>query len=119
LANLSNKMTPNNAVLVQALDSARDVLKQLVTIEAALLTFGIAYVQSIAKSRGPTDVIHAAIIILLISLASGIAGLMFTVGGNINSWWIRGPLLFSLLLFMAAVACIGYYVISSPIGIGK
>jgi hypothetical protein len=112
-------MNTTSEVLAKALDAARDVLKQLITIEAALLTFGIAYVQNITKSRGPTDLIHAAVIVLLVSILSGIVSLIFTVGKDINSWWVRGPALFTLISFMAAVACIGFYVINSPIGVGR
>ena len=96
------------------------MVKQLVTIDAALLTFGIAFLQNITKSRGPTDWINTAIIALIVSIAAGLVGLFSIVSethsqsGSINANWVRVPLVLSLAAFAVAAFCIGWYVLKAP-----
>lgn len=104
----------------KALEAARDVVKQLVTIDAALLTFGISFVQNISKSRGPTGWIDIATIALLVSLLFGVVTLFSIVSetnasdGTINAGLLRGSLVVSMAAFVAAAGCIGWYVLQAP-----
>jgi drug/metabolite transporter (DMT)-like permease len=122
VADLSSLMTDNSSPSAKALDAARDGLKQVVTIDAALLTFGIAFVQNITKGRGSIGFIDATIVALLVSIAAGLASLISTVGqthksGDINDFWVRWPAFICLLSFVFALAFIGWYVFDSPIPI--
>lgn len=107
----------------KALDAARDGLKQIVTIDAALLTFGVSFVQNITKSQGPTGFIDTAIISLLVSVTLGVLGVIFTVGqtheasGNINNSWVRWPTFGCVVSFLVAIVFIGWYVFDAPIPI--
>jgi hypothetical protein len=105
----------------QALEAARDVVKQLVTIDAALLTFGIAFVQNISKGSGPTGWTELSIVALLASLSFGVLTLFQIVAqthketGTINAGFLRFDLSISLLMFVAAVAFLSVYVIQAPV----
>jgi high-affinity nickel permease len=104
-----------------ALEAARDVVKQLVTIDAGLLTFGIAFMQNISKLGGPTICIEISTISLLVSLFFGVTSLFsivqqtHTETGNINDHWLRLMLVLSMLSFIVAAAFISIYVIRAPI----
>jgi hypothetical protein len=108
----------------KALDAARDGLKQVITIDAALLTFGVAFIQNITKSRGPTGFIDTAIILLLVSITLGVLALISTVGqthsgsGSINDSWVRWPAFGCIASFVAGIAFIGWYVFDTPIAAG-
>lgn len=115
-------MPDNSSPSAKALDAARDGLKQVVTIDAALLTFGITFVQNITKGRGPIGFIDATIIALLVSIAAGVVSLISTVGqthksGDINDCWVRWPAFICILAFVFALVSIGWYVFDSPIPI--
>jgi hypothetical protein len=113
--------TEKQARRAKALDAVRDVLKQVITIEAALLTFGIAFVQNITKSRGPTGLIVGAVIALLVGIFFGILGLVAVVEqtnsetGSINGFWLRALILAGEASFVLAIVFIGLYVIETPI----
>jgi cytochrome bd-type quinol oxidase subunit 2 len=114
VADLSSMMTDNSNPSAKALDAARDGLKQVVTIDAALLTFGIAFVQNITKGRGSTGLIDAAIIALLVSIATGVISLISAVGqthssGNINDFWVRWPA-FICILGVCICCCVHWMV---------
>jgi hypothetical protein len=104
-----------------ALEAARDVVKQLVTIDAALLTFGVAFVQNISKLGGPTGWMETSIVSLLASLFFGVTTLLLVVQethsttGNINNGLLRSCLVTSMLAFVLAAIAIGVYVIQAPI----
>lgn len=113
-------MTDAQERAAKALEAVRDVTKQLVTIDAALLTFGIAFVQNISKSQGPTGWIDIATIALLCSLFVGILALYqvaaetHSTSGTINALWVRWPLIISMGAFVVAAFCIAWYVIEAP-----
>lgn len=113
-------MTNGDERHTKALEAARDVVKQLVTIEAALLTFGISFVQNISKSRGPTGWIDVAAVALLASLVVGVFALFQVVGethssgGTINDHWVRGAIGGSMVGLVIAAVCIAVYVIQAP-----
>lgn len=104
----------------KALEAARDVVKQLVTINAALLTFGISFVQNITKSQGPTGWMDVATISLLVSLTLGLAALFLIVSethsqsGTINDNMLRNALLLSIAAFAFAAGCIAWYILNAP-----
>jgi hypothetical protein len=108
----------------KALDAARDCLKQVITIDAALLTFGVTFIQNITKSRGRTGFIDTAIILLLVSISLGVLAVIFTVGqthsrsGSINDCWVRWPAFGCIVSFVAGIAFIGWYVFGTPITAG-
>lgn len=110
---------------VKALEAARDVIKQLVTADAALLTFGIGFVKDIAKSQGPTGLIDWAAAALLVSIVTGVAALILIVAqthkanGSINAGLLRWSLFLSLVTFGAAVVFIGIYVMCAPTPLPK
>src|SRR5437016_14632384 len=110
-------MTDAEERAAKALEAARDVTKQLVTIDAALLTFGISFVQNISKSRGPTGWVDVATIALLVSLLVGVLALFQIAGethsttGTINADLVRYPLIVSMVAFVVAAFCIAVYVI--------
>lgn len=105
-----------------ALNAVQDVLKQLATVDAALLTFGITYVQDIVKPKGPSNWVLAAISALLLSLLSGGWGLFAVVdqtnrkAGSIDAPWLRLVESVCLIAFGIAVFCIAVYVVERPIG---
>lgn len=113
-------MTNGNERPAKALEAARDVLKQLVTIDAALLTFGVSFVQNITKGTGPTGWIDAATILLFLSLAFGVAALFRVVSethsqtGTINDQVLRVAIVLSMVTFAAAAICIGIYILQAP-----
>jgi len=113
-------MTNGNERPTKALEAARDVLKQLVTIDAALLTFGVSFVQNITKGTGPTGWIDAATILLFLSLAFGVAALFRVVSethsqsGTINDQILRMAIVLSMVTFAAAAICIGIYILQAP-----
>ena len=72
--------------------------KQVITIDAALLTFGVAFIQNITKSRGPTGFID--IIIFIVYLWTHCPGrtcynfyrsTTHSGSGSINDFWVRWP----------------------------
>jgi len=113
-------MTNGNDRPIKALEAARDVVKQLVTIDAALLAFGVSFVQNITKSQGPTGWIDLATILLLVSLACGLATLFRIVAethpqsGDINDKVLRFALIASMLTFAGATVCIAIYILKAP-----
>jgi len=104
----------------KALEGARDLVKQMVTLEAALLTFGVGYVSKAGDSW--RWLIDAVIVLLLISLVLGVLGLFQIVSqthsanGNINDGFLRVVLVLSILTFVGAIVCISFYIllVSTP-----
>jgi len=106
-----------------ALDAARDLLKQLVTIDAALLTFGVGFLQNVSKGKGPTGWLFSAVAALLASIFFGVVALYATVEqthsltGNINNGWLRINSVVSWAAFVWATISIGVFVALAPISI--
>jgi len=103
---------------VKALEANRDVAKQLVTIDAALLTFGITYVSKTGTAW--QWLIGATVILLLISITVGVFALFQNVSethstaGNINDTYLRGALIACLAAFVMAICCLSFYVLLVP-----
>jgi hypothetical protein len=104
-----------------ALDAARDLLKQLVTIDAALLTFGVGFLQNISKGKGPADWLLSAVAAILASIFFGVVALYAVVeqthssGGNINNGWLRFNSVASWVAFIWGTISIGIFVALAPI----
>lgn len=102
----------------KALEAARDVVKQLVTIEAALLTFGVTYVSKTGDAW--RWLIGLTVILLLAGILVGVIGLFQIVAethsetGSINDGCVRGMLMASLAAFVAALCCLSLYVVKVP-----
>ena len=106
-----------------ALAAAQDLLKQLVTIDAALLTFGVGFLQNISKGKGPTVWLLSAVAAILASIFFGVVALYSVVeqthssGGNINNGWLRINSLVSWAAFVWAAISIGVFVALAPINV--
>jgi hypothetical protein len=105
-----------------ALAAAGDLLKQLVTIDAALLTFGVGFLQNISKGKGPTDWLLSTVAAILASIFFGVVALYAIVeqthsGGNINNGWLRFNSLASWAAFVWATISIGVFVVLAPINV--
>jgi hypothetical protein len=98
----------------KGLEAARDVAKQVLTIDAALLTFGLTFLKDVVKTAGSTA-FNTAAIALLISAGAGMFALFAIVekthsGGGINAGWIRFPLLVNLAGLVVGVIAIAVFV---------
>jgi hypothetical protein len=106
-----------------ALVASRDILKQIVTIDAALLTFGVSFLQNISKGKGPADWLLSAVAAILASILFGVAALYSVVeqthrpGGNIDDGWLRFNSVMSWAAFVWATISIGVFVMLAPINV--
>lgn len=110
---------------VKALEAVRDVTKQVVTIQAALLTFGLALVKDITKGEGPKELFVTAVIALLVGAVAGLIALLSAVGsthtadGTINDKWIMGPLRLCVAGLVVGAGAIGIYLGQAPINLSS
>ncbi len=87
-----------------------DLLKQLLTVDAVLLTFGVAFVKDMAAGSGPRGVAESAIVFLLLSIYCSVGGLCALAGiFKHTTFWVD----LSVVLFLLALSSLAIFVMFS------